>query len=617
MGAGRRVREGRIVRRKLLRRRAERRPEFSIAQILAWADAHHRRTGDWPRMSAGSIRGAPAGESWRNVDTALRLGLRGLPGGSSLAQLLARERGVRNIRRLPPLTLEQILAWAEAHRRRTGGWPTSDAGAISEAPGESWRGVDQALRGGLRGLSAGSSLARLLAEKRGVRNLQGLPPLTPRQILTWVDAHHRRTGGWPTCESGAIPEAPGETWKGVHAALHLGRRGMAHGSSLARLLAERRGVRNPKDLPRLTVRQVLRWARAHRRRTGQWPTRSSGPVPEASGETWSAIHTALVTGCRGLPAGGTLAGLLAGRRATPAARGRPRLSVARILAWADAHRERTGSWPGARSGPIPEAPGETWRSVEQALRNNWRGLDSGQTLVQLLVARRGLRTRPYAPPLREGKILTWAREHFRRTGHWPHYRSGAVDGVPGETWRDVDSALQQGLRGLAGGTSLARLLAQRLGIRNRAGLPLLRPHQILTWARAHHRRTGAWPTGESGPVEEAPGETWKSVDMALRWGYRGLAGGTTLARLLAQRLGVRNRASLPHLSEPQVRAWAEAHRRRTGAWPTRNSGPIPEAPEETWNAIDQALRAGHRGLPGHSSLFQLLHGGDGAAGKAR
>jgi hypothetical protein len=41
----------------------------------------------------------------------------GLPGGSSLARLLARERGVRNRCGLPPLTEAAILRWARAHRQ--------------------------------------------------------------------------------------------------------------------------------------------------------------------------------------------------------------------------------------------------------------------------------------------------------------------------------------------------------------------------------------------------------------------------------------------------------------------------------------------------------------------
>jgi hypothetical protein len=96
------------------------------------------------------------------------------------------------------------------------------------------------------------------------------------------------------------------------------------------------------------------------------------------------------------------------------------------------------------------------------------------------------------------------------------------------------------------------------------------------------------------------------VDLALRGGYRGLPGGTSLARLLARRLGIRNRASLPPLNPEQIRRWAERHYRRTGAWPTRDSGPVLDAPEETWRGLDLALRGGYRGLPRGSSLARLL-----------
>src|SRR5262249_58060632 len=95
---------------------------------------------------------------------ALRQGLRGLLGDSSLAQLLAARRGVRNVQALPPLTEGQIVAWALAHHDRTGGWPYEDSGPVAEAPGETWKNLDAALRQGLRGLPGDSSLARLIAE---------------------------------------------------------------------------------------------------------------------------------------------------------------------------------------------------------------------------------------------------------------------------------------------------------------------------------------------------------------------------------------------------------------------------------------------------------------------
>jgi hypothetical protein len=43
-------------------------------------------------------------------------GVRGLPAGCSLPQLLAKHRRVRNIHDLPRLNRKQILAWADAHQ---------------------------------------------------------------------------------------------------------------------------------------------------------------------------------------------------------------------------------------------------------------------------------------------------------------------------------------------------------------------------------------------------------------------------------------------------------------------------------------------------------------------
>jgi hypothetical protein len=52
----------------------------------------------------------------------------------------------------PPLTEEQILAWADAHHARTGEWPSADAGPVAGTPGEKWISLDQALRKGSRGM---------------------------------------------------------------------------------------------------------------------------------------------------------------------------------------------------------------------------------------------------------------------------------------------------------------------------------------------------------------------------------------------------------------------------------------------------------------------------------
>jgi hypothetical protein len=160
------------------------------------------------------------------------------------------------------------------------------------------------------------------------------------------------------------------------------------------------------------------------------------------------------------------------------------------------------------------------------------------------------------------------------------------------------------------------LLADRLGVRNRAGIPRLTVADILAWADAHRERTGAWPQRRSGPIPEAPGENWHALDIALDQGCRGLPGGSSLRQLLAEQRGVRNRADLPPLTPGHVLAWAQAHYRQTGAWPNHRSGPVSGAPGETWQGLDAALRRGRRGLPGRSSLARLLQKHLGVAASA-
>jgi hypothetical protein len=152
--------------------------------------------------------------------------------------LWAEQFGARNSGNLRPFTIQQILAWADAYQRRHGRWPSATSGPIDGAPGESWSGVREALYLGQRGLPGGSSLARLLGKRRGVRNRVSMPGLTMERILAWVDAHYRRTGKFPSLRSGAVSGAPGETWLAVNAALARGNRGLPGGLSLAKLIKQ-------------------------------------------------------------------------------------------------------------------------------------------------------------------------------------------------------------------------------------------------------------------------------------------------------------------------------------------------------------------------------------------
>lgn len=164
-----------LASRGVLGRRRSNLAPITAQQILAWADAYFEEHGDWPYNDSGTIRGSD-GLTWQKIDASLKVGRRGLPGGSTLSAFLSEHRTVENgnsRRRYRTskarLSLDQIRAWAEEHRKRTGQWPHTNAGRIHSQDGLTWQVVDTALRSGCRGLAGGSSLSRLFGRKRDSR----------------------------------------------------------------------------------------------------------------------------------------------------------------------------------------------------------------------------------------------------------------------------------------------------------------------------------------------------------------------------------------------------------------------------------------------------------------
>ena len=384
--------------------------------------------------------------------------------------------------------------------------------------------------------------------------------LSVERILRRADAHRTATGRWPDRSSGRVAGVGIETWLGIDASLQRGRRGLPGGSSLAELLADERGVRD-------------------------------GDNPDAPDERMRAWEA------ENFPQGRT-------RRRTTQPRAKTQLTIDLILSWVDSHHAATGTWPRIDSGPVRDHPVLNWWQVNRALHEGYRGLKGGTTLADLLQDQRGVRNKQNLPRLDVEQILAWADAHREATGDYPLIQSGPVGGAPGETWTGINSALDKGLRGLPGGSSLAQLLAERRDCRG----PLT-VERILAWADAHHAASGRWPTAwSSGRVRGAPREAWPIIDDSLRDGRRGLPGGTTLAQLLAEHRQAPNIYTEPLLTVEQIFAWAEAHRAATGRWPSSQSGPVLHAKGENWGSIETALRDGYRSLPGGQALGRLIRG---------
>ncbi len=288
---------------------------------------------------------------------------------------------------------------------------------------------------------------------------------------------------------------------------------------------------------------------------------------------------------------------------------RHELCVELILAWADAYFARTGRWPNINSGRIDETVDDTWRRIDDALRQGFRGLQHSLrlSLARVLEKYRGVRNSEFPPKLTVSRIVTWAKAHHRRTGRWPNDRSGAIVESSDETWLAIDMSLRKGRRGLPRGASLARLLEDRLGVRNLAHVSRLQIQQILTWADEFYQLRGRWPNRNSGAIADAPGENWCAINSALTNGHRGFPGGSSLAKLLARKRGARRaKSKFPQLTDAMILQWCDCYMRQHGEWPTKRSGPISDALGDTWRSIDDSLRCGYRGMPGGSSLAKLL-----------
>jgi len=62
----------------------------------------------------------------------------------------------------------------------------------------------------------------------------------------------------------------------------------------------------------------------------------------------------------------------------------------------------------------------------------------------------------------------------------------------------------------------------------------LTEEMIQRWARAHKARTGRCPKVNAGEVMDAQNENWRALDSCLRYGQRGLLGGSSLRRMMIE-----------------------------------------------------------------------------------
>ena len=297
---------------------------------------------------------------------------------------------------------------------------------------------------------------------------------------------------------------------------------------------------------------------------------------------------------------------------------KPNLTEDMIVEAAKRHHARTGRWPSSNTGDAAKDFGfrETWTAVHCALYEGLRGLPGGETFAQLL-HRRGLQANLASRPgLTEELIVTAAKGFHNRTGKWPTETSGDASrefGFP-VSWRGVAAALDRGFQSLPGGSTLPQLLHQR-GLKfSQAVKPVdLTENDVVQASQNFHRENGVWPQAASGRADNHFNfsTSWGSVDIALKEGWWGLPGSSSLARLLHERgLKVNKIIKPSDLTEDAVVNAAIKFYRQFGQFPKTKmtDDAFPYIGFHTsWQGLNLAIARGKWGLPGGSSLARLLH----------
>lgn len=391
----------------------------------------------------------------------------------------------------------QIIDWVKKHIEQYGKKPGKHTGAVEFAEGEhkgiTWAAIDIALKKGLRGLPGKSCLVKLIKEKLGIRSYHNPPALPTQLIIDWITLFINKYERKPNMSDGNIEfaegEYAGETWSGVNAALWRGGRGQPGKSSLASLIQENFGIKNIQDLPALSATLILDWIKQYIDVHGKKPNRTSGiiePVSEEyKGITWTIINTALEVGTRGLPGGSSLAKLIDNKMGIANPMNLPSLNEELIINWVtqfiNTHKEKPLRSSGVIEFASADHKGITWLAVDSALKRGRRGISGKSSLASLIAKTFSFKNHMNLSPLTEEMIVGWVTQYIDIRGEKPTQNSGILDFVSeaykGITWLAINTALDKGGRELLGGSSLAKLIEKHLGIKNRTK-SLLKIHTV-------------------------------------------------------------------------------------------------------------------------------------------
>lgn len=135
------------------------------------------------------------------------------------------------------------------------------------------------------------------------------------------------------------------------------------------------------------------------------------------------------------------------------------------------------------------------------------------------------------------QVLNWCDLYHERNGKYPGQYAKAIPEMNGDSFANINAALNTGTRGLPKKRGLAELLAQERGYIHNLNKPELTIERVVQELIAYYFANGEkFPTASNQELAGSLGCKWSAINAALHRGGRGLPAGLSLSKLRASAL---------------------------------------------------------------------------------
>ncbi|MCB1563851.1 MAG: hypothetical protein KDJ75_09780 [Alphaproteobacteria bacterium] len=361
-------------------------------------------------------------------------------------------------------------------------------------------------------------------------------PLTEEMILQHMIFHFIAHGGkWPQQISGRVETLAGEKWQNWDAALQKGGRGVKTGQSLYKLAKQ----------------FVIDEAQKHKTQHGSLPDRNSGALEEYPEITWEMLEDSFLN-LTGVARASLNEIFTANELKEKEDITLEDFALREIIQYF--RKKGYKRWPN-RSLKVPTSDKSEirWDNLDLRLKRTNKGTgrpDSVSTVIRAFV-------------------VDQAKKYNEHHGHFPDKDSGALPDYPDITFEMIDKAYQA-QKGL-GKKTLERILIEESLIE---GETLLSESFIFEHCLRYLKKHKSWPGAESGSIDDIHGENWKRWDGLLIRGQRGLQGDSSIAKLIHSKIAEQ----------------AQKFKDTTGTPPNRQSGPLPDYPNTTFEQVGEGFQ---------------------------